>query len=131
MALYTPGSTAGLPLAVLSSLDAPGPALREDAELLRERAGTTSASILGLLGIDPDPVRSREQILLSMLLEQSWAAGKGLDLAALVQQVQRPPVTHVGVLDIDTFFPEKERFALAMALNNLLASPGFAAWREL
>ena len=130
MALYTPGSTAGLPLAVLSSLDAPSAALREDAELLRERAGTTSASILGLLGIDPDPVRSREQILLSTLLEQSWAAGKGLDLAALVQQVQRPPITHVGVLDIDTFFPEKERFALAMALNNLLASPGFAAWRE-
>ena len=130
MALYTPGSTAGLPLAVLSSLAAPPAAVREDAELLRERAGTTSASILGLLGIDADPVRSREQILLSTLLERGWAEGKGLDLAGLVGQVQRPPVTHVGVLDLDTFFGEKDRFELAMALNNLLASPGFAAWRE-
>ena len=33
------------------------------------------------------------------------------------------------MFDLDTFFPEKDRLALAMRLNNLLASPSFAAWR--
>jgi hypothetical protein len=128
--IYTPGSTAGRPLAVLSSLAAPPAALREDAELLRERVTTTAAGLLGLLGIDADPVRSREHILLSTLLERAWSAGAALDLPSLVQQVQRPPVAKIGVLELDSFYPEKERFGLAMALNNLLASPGFAAWLQ-
>ena len=34
------------------------------------------------------------------------------------------------MLDLESFFPAKDRFALAMALNNLLASPGFGAWLE-
>ncbi len=128
--IYTPGSSAGRPLAVLSSLQAPPAAVREDAELLRERVTTTAAGLLGLLGIDADPVRSREHILLSTLFERAWNAGAGLDLPGLVQQVMRPPVERVGVLDLETFYPEKDRFALAMAVNNLLASPGFASWLD-
>ena len=33
-------------------------------------------------------------------------------------------------MDLDSFFPAKDRFGLAMALNNLVASPGFEAWLE-
>ncbi|HEV8238856.1 MAG TPA: ATP-binding protein [Thermoanaerobaculia bacterium] len=128
--IYTPGSTAGRPLAVLASLAAPPAALREDAELLRERVTTTAAGLLGLLGIDADPVRSREHILLSTLLERSWSAGAALDLPNLVHQVQSPPIAKIGVLELDSFYPEKDRFGLAMALNNLLASPGFASWLQ-
>jgi len=128
--IYTPGSTAGRPLAVLASLAAPPAALREDAELLRERVTTTAAGLLGLLGIDADPVRSREHILLSTLLERAWSVGAALDLPSLVQQVQHPPIAKIGVLDLDSFYPEKDRFGLAMALNNLLASPGFASWLQ-
>ena len=128
--IYTPGSSAGRPLAVLSSLQAPPAAVRDDAELLRERVVTTAAGLLGLLGIEADPVRSREHILLSTLFERAWKAGAGLDLPGLVQQVMRPPVERVGVLDLETFYPEKDRFALAMAVNNLLASPGFASWLD-
>lgn len=128
--IYTPGSTAGRPLAVLASLAAPPAALREDAELLRERVTTTAAGLLGLLGIEADPVRSREHILLSTLLERSWSAGVALDLPNLVAQVQRPPIAKIGVLELDSFYPEKDRFGLAMALNNLLASPGFASWLQ-
>jgi hypothetical protein len=36
----------------------------------------------------------------------------------------------VGVFDLETFYPAKERLQLAMAINNLLAAPGFAAWLE-
>ncbi len=128
--IYTPGSTAGRPLAVLASLAAPPAALREDAELLRERVTTTAAGLLGLLGIEADPVRSREHILLSTLLERSWNAGVALDLPNLVAQVQNPPIAKIGVLELDSFYPEKDRFGLAMALNNLLASPGFASWLQ-
>jgi len=129
-AVYTPGSNAGIPLSILKSFAAPPPAIREDEELLRERIGTTATSLLGLLGIDADPIKSREHILIATILDAAWRQGQELDLAGLIQQIQTPPVKRVGVLDLDAFFPSKDRFALAMALNNLLAAPGFGAWME-
>jgi hypothetical protein len=129
-AIYTPGSSAGLPVSILKSFSAPEPAIRDDNDLLRERISTTVTSLLGLVGIDADPVQSREHILLSTILDQAWQAGKDLDLAALIQQVQTPPVTKIGVLDLESFYPSKDRFGLVMALNNLLASPGFNSWLE-
>lgn len=129
-AIYTPGSNAGIPLSILKSFAAPPPAIREDEELLRERIGTTATSLLGLLGIDADPIKSRAHILIATILDAAWCQGRELDLAGLIQQIQTPPVKRVGVLDLDAFFPSKDRFALAMSLNNLLAAPGFGAWME-
>lgn len=126
--IYTPGSTAGRPLGVLRSLGAPPPGLVDDDDALRERVQNTASGLLGLLGIDADPLRSREHILLSLLLERRWRAGNGIDLAGLIQQIQKPPVERVGVLDLESFFPAKERSALALAVNSLAASPSFAAW---
>ena len=130
LAIYTPGSTAGLPLTVLRSFDAPPPRLIEQAEAYRERVASTVSGLLALLGIVVDPITSREHILLANVLDHSWRAGHDLDMASLIHAVQSPPFQKVGVLDLETFFPAKERFALAMKLNNLLASPGFAAWLE-
>ena len=98
--------------------------------MLRERISTTVTSLLGFVGVEADPIRSREHILLSTILDRTWKAGQDLDLATLIQQIQTPPVAKIGVLDLDSFYPSKERFALAMQLNNLLASPGFSAWLE-
>jgi hypothetical protein len=128
--IYTPGSTAGLPLSILKSLAAPDPALLEDGELLRERINTTVTSLLGMVGLQADPIQSREHILLSTIFDRAWRQGQDLDLAAIIQQVQSPPVSQIGVLDLETFYPARERFGLVMALNNLLASPGFSAWLE-
>ncbi len=128
--VYTPGSSAGLPVSILKSFAAPSPEILDDAELLRERISTTVISVLGLIGVQADPIQSREHILLSSILDRAWRAGRDLDLAALIHQIQTPPMTKVGVLDVESFFPSKERFALAMRLNNLLAAPGFAAWME-
>ncbi|GMU69440.1 MAG: hypothetical protein AMXMBFR37_17720 [Steroidobacteraceae bacterium] len=130
LAIYTPGAGTGLPLSVLRSLDAPPAALRADATALRERVAGVVGGLLSLVGRDADPLQSREHILLSNLIEQAWRAGAGLDLAGLIAAVQKPPMDKVGALDLETFFPAKERTALAMALNNLLASPGFSAWLE-
>src|SRR4029434_8354581 len=99
-------------------------------ELFRERIAGTATSLLGLLGIDADPIRSREHILIATILDAACCAVRHLDLAALIQAIQTPPVARVGVLDLESFFPSKARFELAMELNNLLAAPGVAAWIE-
>jgi hypothetical protein len=128
LAIYTPGSDAGLPLTVLRSFDAPPEALSAQPEAYRERIASTVSGLLALLNIDADPMSSREHILLSNILDYAWRAGEDLDMAALIHGVQSPPFQKVGVLDLEAFYPAKTRFALAMKLNNLLASPGFAAW---
>ena len=128
--VYTPGSNAGLPVSILKSFTAPPETIRQDNELLAERINTTVTSLLGLVGIDADPIRSREHILLSNILNQEWSAGRDLDIAALIQKIQTPSITKIGVMDLDSFFPSSDRFELAMALNHLLASPSFASWLE-
>jgi hypothetical protein len=130
IAVYTPGSTAGLPVSIVKSFAAPPAAVRDDDELFRERIGTTATSLLGLLGIEAAPLQSREHILLARLFESAWREARDLDLPGLIQQIQSPPVTKVGALDLETFFPAKDRFLLATQLNNLLAAPGFSAWLE-
>jgi len=128
--VYTPGSNAGISVSILKSFAAPPEAIREDGELMKERVNTTTTSLLGLLSIDADPIKSREHILISNILSKEWSEGKDLDIAGLIQQIQSPPMTKVGVMDIDSVFPSKDRFELAMSLNNLLAAPGFSSWME-
>ena len=130
IAIYTPGSNAGIPLSILRSFEAPGPAIADDAELLAERVQSTTTGLLGLLGINADPLRSREFSLLSAILLDAWKKGQSPDLEALIGAVQKPPFDKIGILPLEEFFPAKQRTELVMALNNLLASPGFAAWRE-
>jgi hypothetical protein len=129
-AIYTPGSSAGIPISIVASFAAPAQGIRDDSELLRDRVTTTASSVLGLLGIAADPIQSREHILIANLLTKAWSAGEGLDLAALIAQIQKPPMARVGALDLESFYPEKERGQLAVKMNNLLASPGFNAWLE-
>jgi hypothetical protein len=128
--VYTPGGTAATPISILRSFAPPSEAVAADGELLRQRVATTASSILALAGIEADPVKSREHVLLSSLLTKAWSEGRGLDLPELIQQVQTPPLAKLGVLDLETFYPAKERFALVVALNNLVAAPGFGAWTE-
>jgi len=128
--IYTPGSTAGVPVSILKSFAAPPAEVLADAELLRDHINTTVTSLLGLAGIEADPLQSREHILISTIVSQMWQEGRDLDLAALIQQIQNPPITKVGVLDLESFYPAGDRFGLVMALNNLLASPGFSTWLE-
>ena len=130
LAIYTPGSNAGIPLTVLRSFNAPPPALISQAEAYRERVASAVSGLLGLLGVVADPITSREHILLANVLDHAWRAGDDLDMASLIHAVQSPAFQKVGVIDVETFFPAKDRFALAMKLNNLLASPGFAGWLE-
>jgi Helicase HerA, central domain len=128
--IYTPGSLSGIPLNVLGSLAAPGINWETDAEAARDEIESLVSSILLLADIEADPVSDPRHILLANIVEKSWAAGTDLDLASLIGQIPQPPFRKLGVFEIDTFFPEKERMELAMRLNGLLASPSFSSWLE-
>lgn len=128
LAIYTPGSSAGLPLTVLRSFDAPPPAVLADGDTLRAQLVATVSGLLALVGIEADPLSSREHILLANILEKAWRAGQKVELGDLLRQIQTPPLDKVGMVDLETFFPAKDRAALALKLNNVLASPASAGW---
>ncbi|MFO1054871.1 MAG: ATP-binding protein [Planctomycetota bacterium] len=130
LAIYTPGSNAGLQISALRSFNAPPAELQDDTESWSERIVSAVSGLLALLGIDADPVRSREHVLLSNIVDHVWRDGRDLDLAELIRAVQSPPFARIGVLDVDSFFPAADRAQLAMAINALIASPGFATWLE-
>ncbi len=125
--IYTPGSTAGTPVSVLTSFQKPSV---DDPELVRERAQTTVSSLLALAGVEGEPLKSREHILLTTILLSAWQSGDSPDLAMLIQRIQQPPMTRIGVIDLESFYPAKDRFALAMTINALIASPGFEVWTQ-
>ena len=110
LAIYTPASDAGIPISILSSFAAPSKDQLLDTTALRDKIQSVSSSLLGLLGINADPIKSREHILISTIIQQAWQKGKDLDIAALIQQVQKPPFTKIGALDVDTFYPPKMRW---------------------
>ena len=126
-AVYTPGDTRGRPLQLLGAYKAPEGA---DEATLRDLVTNSVAGLLGLVGIGGDPVQSREHILLASIFYHEWKAGRGLDLPAIINFVLAPPFRSIGVFEVESFYPQKERTKLAMALNGLVASPSFAAWRE-
>jgi len=128
VAIYTPGSEAGRPLSVLRSFAAPGAETLGDATALKDRIGSSVAGLLALLGIEADPIKSREHILLSAILDSAWRKGQSPDLAAIIQAVQKPPFDRIGVFDLESFYPAKERTELALRINGLLAAPGFESW---
>lgn len=130
IAIYTPGSNAGLPLTVLKSFDSPPPEVLADTDAMRERVMGAASGLLTLMGINADPLLSREHILISSLLDHGWREGKHLSLADLIGLIQRPPMQRIGVMDLETFMPIAERAKMSMQLNNLLASPAFASWLE-
>jgi len=126
--ILTPGSTAGIPVNVLGDLSPPDSSWEENGEAIRDEIEGLVSGLLTMADLDSDPLTSKEHILLSNILEHSWRRGQTLTLPNLIGQVQRPPVRRLGVFELDAFFPEKERTALAMRLNGLVASPSFAEW---
>lgn len=130
LAIYTPGNASGRPLQILRSFSAPSEETIQDPSALRDRILSAVSGLLGLMGINADPIQSREHILLSNILDSAWREGRDLDIAAIIAEIQKPPFSKIGVFDLESFYPAKDRFTLAMSLNNLIASPGFSAWME-
>lgn len=128
--IYTPGSNAGIPITVLRSFSAPTEAVLNDTDAFREKISSAVSGLLTLLGIDADPIRSREHILLSNIVSHFWQQGQDVTLPTLIRSIQAPPFDKIGFMDLDAVFPPDKRMTLSMSLNNLLASPGFAGWMQ-
>jgi hypothetical protein len=128
--VFTPGSKAGIPVSILSSLEVPPFEIMDDAELLGERIESTVSSLLSLVGVDSDSIQSPEAVLVSAIFQHAWAAEQNITLETLIRHIQKPAFDKVGVIDLDSFMPEKNRQTLALKFNNLLASPGFATWLD-
>ncbi|MDB4262359.1 DUF87 domain-containing protein, partial [Akkermansiaceae bacterium] len=128
--VFTPGSKSGIPVSILSSLNAPPFEILDDGELLGERIESTVSSLLSLVGVDADPIQSPEAVLLSAIFQHCWMAEQSLTLETLIRHIQKPPISKIGVIDIESFLDRKTRQKLALKFNNLLASPGFSTWLE-
>jgi hypothetical protein len=128
--IFTPGSKAGIPVSILSSLETPPFEIMDDSELLGERIDSTVSSLLSLVGVNADTLQSPEAVLISNIFHKEWEAGRNITLESLIRLIQSPPFEKVGIIDLESFLPEKSRQPLALKFNNLLASPGFATWLE-
>lgn len=126
--IFTPGSNAGVPLSVLKSFDAPSQEIIDDGDLFSDKISAAVSGILSLVGVDADPVQSREYILLARIFEHYWREGSPVSLTTLIKAIQHPPFETIGIMEVDTVFPGKDRLDFAMTINNLFASPSFAAW---
>ena len=128
--VFTPGSKAGIPVSILSSLGVPPFEIMDDGELFGDRIESTVSSLMSLIGEDADMIQSPEGILLSAIFQHCWAKDQGLTIESLIRNIQKPEFEKVGVIDLESFFPAKKRQVLALKFNNLLASPGFSTWME-
>jgi hypothetical protein len=128
--IFTPGSKAGIPVSILSSLEVPPFEIMDDGELLGERVESTVSSLLSLIGVNADAIQSPEAVLVGAIFQNAWANGQKVTLESLIRHIQKPAFDKVGVIDLESFMPEKSRQSLALKFNNLLASPGFATWLE-
>lgn len=129
-AVYTPASNAANSLSIMHSFDCPDPSVLEDSDMFREQINCTATSILALLSLESDPLKSKEHILLSSILSHEWKAGRNLNLYTLVEKIANPPFQQLGAMPLDSIYPAAERFQFAMSINNLLAAPGFESWLE-
>lgn len=126
--IITPGATSGIPLNMVGDLTPPDISFEEHGETIRDEIEGLVSGLLVMAGIEADPLTSREHILLSNLVEHAWKEERSLDLPTLLLQIRTPSMRKLGVFELDTFYPEKDRMKLAMRLNGLMASPSFAEW---
>ncbi len=126
--IYTPGSSAGVSINILSSLEKPGSEIMDDADNFSQYLTSTVSSLLTLVGIEANPLESKEFILLSQIIAKAWQSGINLSLESLVGAIMQPSFKKIGVLPLDSFYPQSERFKLANKFNSVIASPSFIGW---
>jgi hypothetical protein len=127
--IFTPGSSAGMPVSIIQGFKAPGPELARDEEGLLEKIRNTVSALLSLLGIGADPLTSQPHILISNIIDHYWRLGRDLSLEELIINIQKPPFQRLGVFEVNQLMDEKERVELAFKINNIVAAPSFRFWK--
>ena len=127
--IYTPGSSAGIQVSILSSFKAPTIEILEDMELFSNIINSTVHSILSLIDNKSDET-SKESILLASIFTNYFKEQKDLTLEELITLIVTPPFSKIGVFDLETFFPQSDRLKFALKINTIIASPSFSSWLE-
>ena len=128
--IYTPGSSAGVAINIMSSLETPPAQIMEDSDTFSSYLKSTTTSLLSLVGIDADPLDSKEYILLAQIITKVWLADEDLSIEGIIGKIINPSFKKIGVLSLDDFYPQDARFKLATKFNSLLASPSFSLWLQ-
>jgi hypothetical protein len=128
--IYTPGSSAGVAINVMSSLEAPPSEVMDDSDTFASYLKSTTTSLLSLIGINADPLDSKEYILLAQIITKSWIREEDLAIETLIGKIIQPSFKKIGVLPLEDFYPQNARFKLATKFNSLLASPSFSLWLQ-
>jgi hypothetical protein len=128
--IYTPGSSAGIPVNIMTSLDMPSAEIMEESDAFASYLKSTAISLLSLIGEDTDALDSPEYILLAQILTKAWLSNESIGIDRIIGQIINPPFKKIGVLPLDAFFPQEKRFKLATKFNALLASPSFSMWMQ-
>ena len=128
--IYTPGSSAGISINVLSSLDTPPMEVIDDSDAFSSYINSTVSSLLSLIGIEADPVESKEYILLAQIITNAWMFGNDLTIEDLIGKIISPPFKKIGVLPLDLFYSQSDRFKFATKFNSIIASPTFKSWLQ-
>ena len=127
--IYTPGSSAGIQVSILSSFKAPTIEILEDMELFSNIINSTVHSILSLIDNKSDET-SKESILLASIFTSYFKEQRDLTLEELITLIVTPPFSKIGVFDLETFFPQSDRLKFALKINTIIASPSFSSWLE-
>jgi hypothetical protein len=127
--IYTPGSTAGVGVNILSSLEVPSAQIMEDMDTYMSYLKTTASSLLSLINIADDS-NSKEYVLLSQIISNSWQSGENVSLEIIIAGIIKPSFDKIGILPLEDFFESKGRFDFASKFNSLLASPSFSLWLQ-
>ena len=128
--IYTPGSSAGISINVLGSLQAPPAEVLQDADTFASYLKSTVSGLLSLIKITADPVSSKEYLLIAQILANHWMADESISLETLIGEIIAPNFEKIGVLPLESFYPQEKRFTLATKFNAIIASPTFSAWLE-
>ncbi len=128
--IYTPGSSAGVAINIMSSLETPPAQIMEDSDTFASYLKSTTTSLLSLVGINADPLESKEYILLAQIIMKSWLSAEDLSVEAIIGKIINPSFKKIGVLSLDDFYPQDARFKFATKFNSLLASPSFSLWLQ-
>ncbi len=126
--IYTPGSSTGVGINIISSLETPPAQIMEDSDAFSTYLKSTTTSLLSLVGIYADPLDSKEYILLAQIITKVWLADENLSIESIIGKIINPSFKKIGVLSLNDFYPQDDRFKLATKFNSLLASPGFSLW---
>jgi len=128
--IYTPGSSSGVSVNILSSLESPSSEVLDDADTFASYLKSTVSSLLSLINVEANPISSKEYLLIAQILADRWLRGESISLEELIGSIISPSFDKIGVLPLETFYSQNKRFSLATKFNAIIASPTFSAWLE-